>query len=159
MRHSQFQIQIPIGVLLVGLEGDTITEVSIRSRPLPRVTYAANPVEKRISREVLRYFSDPASPLQWRLQASGTDYQQRVWQALCAIPVGSVKTYGELAAEIGGSARAVGNACRSNPIPVYIPCHRVVAKQHIGGFAGKTRGRQISIKRWLLQHEGVAVPL
>lgn len=157
MSQSQFQIQIPFGVLVVGLQGDTITDVSIRSRPLLQVAFAASPVEKRISREVLEYFSDPASPLQWRLQTAGTDYQQRVWKALRAIPVGSVKTYGELAAEIGGSARAVGNACRSNPIPVYIPCHRVVAKQHIGGFAGKTRGRQINIKRWLLQHEGVAV--
>ncbi len=157
MSQSQFQIQIPFGVLVVGLQGDTITDVRIRSRPLLRVAFAASPVEKRISREVLEYFSDPASPLQWRLQTVGTDYQRRVWKALRAIPVGSVKTYGELAVEIGGSARAVGNACRSNPIPVYIPCHRVVAKQHIGGFAGKTRGRQINIKRWLLQHEGVAV--
>jgi len=154
MTTSRFQIEFPFGVLVVSLQDETITELSRRQRVLQGVPFAKTASEKRIARQVRDYFADPASPLQWQLQPVGTDYQQRVWRALRAIPAGSVKTYSELAAKVGGSARSVGNACRQNPIPLYIPCHRVVAKHGIGGFAGKTSGRQINIKRWLLHHEG-----
>lgn len=150
-------MQVPFGVLVVSLQDETITELSRRQRALQKVQFATTASEKRIARQLHAYFSDPTSPLQWQLQPAGTDYQQRVWCALRAIPVGSVKTYSELAAKVGGSPRSVGNACRQNPIPLYIPCHRVVAKHGIGGFAGKTRGRQIDIKRWLLRHEGLVI--
>ena len=88
---------------------------------------------------------------------TGTPFQIKVWKTLRTIPAGQVITYGELAKRLDTSARAVGNACRMNPIPVVIPCHRVVATSGIGGYAGATRGRLFAIKRWLLQHEGVAV--
>jgi len=88
-----------------------------------------------------------------RLRADGTEFQQRVWRALQAIPWGETRTYGEIAAELGTSARAVGNACRRNPIPLVIPCHRVVAAAGTGGYGGETHGEWIKIKRWLLHHE------
>ena len=69
------------------------------------------------------------------------------------IPRGEVRTYGELAKQLNSSARAVGNACRRNPIPIIIPCHRVVAKKGIGGFAGHTEGATIELKQWLLAFE------
>jgi len=87
------------------------------------------------------------------LAPSGTPFQQRVWSTLREIPPGERRTYGELARELGTSPRAVGGACRANPVPLLIPCHRVVAANGDGGFAGHTEGRWLEIKRWLLDHE------
>ncbi len=83
----------------------------------------------------------------------GTAFQRRVWSALRDIPRGTTKTYGELASELNSSARAVAGACRANPIPLLIPCHRVVAADGIGGYGGETVGANIELKRWLLEHE------
>jgi len=93
------------------------------------------------------------------LHLEGTAFQKKVWQAISDIPKGEVRTYGELAVQLGSSARAVGNACAKNPVPVIIPCHRVVAKAGLGGYAGETfenspRGL-MRMKGWLLLHEGV----
>lgn len=88
---------------------------------------------------------------------SGTPFQNKVWRELKSIPCGKVVTYGELAKRLGTSARAVGNACRKNPIPVVIPCHRVVSATGIGGYAGDTSGGLLKIKSWLLQHEAATV--
>ena len=71
------------------------------------------------------------------------------------IPSGETKTYGELALELKTSARAIGQACRKNPISIVIPCHRVTAKNNLGGFAGKKSGRLLDIKKYLLMHENV----
>jgi len=68
-----------------------------------------------------------------------------------------VITYGEIAAELDSSPRAVGNACRKNPISLVIPCHRVVSASGIGGFSGQIEGEKISIKQQLLAHEGVEI--
>jgi methylated-DNA-[protein]-cysteine S-methyltransferase len=73
-----------------------------------------------------------------------------------AIPRGRTRTYGELARELGGEARAVGQACGDNRLPIVIPCHRVVAADGIGGFAHATDGYPIEAKRWLLLHEAQA---
>lgn len=99
------------------------------------------------------YFRNPAHQLEIPLQLTGTAFQKRVWNALRLIPAGETISYGALAAQLGSSARAVGNACRVNRLPVVVPCHRVVAKSGIGGFMGQRNGNEISIKRCLLQHE------
>ena len=91
------------------------------------------------------------------LRTKGTLFQQKVWRALRSIPVGQVMTYGELAKQLKTSARAVGNACRANPVPLIIPCHRVISKSGLGGFAGSRNGVSLNIKSWLLDHEGVSV--
>lgn len=103
---------------------------------------------------LLAYLADPHTPIPPQHPDSGTPYQRRVWQLLQQIPAGEVRTYGELAAELGSSPRAVAQACRANPIPVLIPCHRVVGKGGIGGYMGKSEGPELEIKRWLLHHEG-----
>ena len=81
----------------------------------------------------------------------GTDFQQKVWKAIAQIPWGKLKTYSEIAQEIGrpSSVRAVANACGKNPLPLFIPCHRVVAKGGWGGFNGG-----INLKKKLLRLEG-----
>ena len=86
----------------------------------------------------------------------GTHHRLQVWEAMCRIPAGEVRSYGEVAAELGSSARAVGGACGANPVPVIVPCHRIIGANHsIGGFMGaKGEGFELGIKRWLLGHEG-----
>ena len=101
------------------------------------------------------YFSGETEPLSHALDLQGTPFQLTVWSALREIPPGKVATYGEIAAEIGKprAARAVGQACGSNKVVLFVPCHRVVAAQgKLGGFGGG-----LKLKEALLRHEGVEV--
>lgn len=101
-----------------------------------------------------RYISLDSCDTQLSLQPEGTPFQQRVWRQLRQIPYGQVMRYGELAKALRSSARAVAGACRANPIPILIPCHRVIAASGLGGYMGATGGDELAIKQWLLQHEG-----
>jgi methylated-DNA-[protein]-cysteine S-methyltransferase len=91
------------------------------------------------------------------LDLKGTEFQKSVWSVLCKIPAGQVRTYGDIAAELSSSARAVGNACRANPVVLIVPCHRVVAKHGAGGYMGQVSGDKLYIKRQLLRHEGLEI--
>ncbi len=117
------------------------------------------PVPPAISAAVARYFEEGVAGLKVPLAARGTDFQQRVWRALQAIPPGETRTYGDLARQLGTSARAIGGACRANPCLIVVPCHRVIAKDGLGGFAGDVSGRRLEVKRWLLRHEGATAAL
>ena len=102
-----------------------------------------------------QYFSGETRALRHALDLQGTPFQFMVWSALQEIPLGETTTYGEIAGEIGrpGAARAVGQACGSNNVVLFVPCHRVVAAQgKLGGFGGG-----LSLKKALLLHEGVSV--
>lgn len=103
---------------------------------------------------LLDYFRHIEAADRRTFQPEGTDFQQRVWQRLCDIPKGRVMRYGELAGELDSSPRAVAGACRANPIPILIPCHRVIAASGLGGYMGETAGPALAIKQWLLHHEG-----
>jgi methylated-DNA-[protein]-cysteine S-methyltransferase len=107
--------------------------------------------------QIKQYCQSPKKIFDFPICLQGTDFQKKVWNALRKIPAGKVKTYGELAADLNTSPRAIGNACRRNPVPFIIPCHRVVSKTGIGGFAGATEGEYLTIKRKLLHHEGVEI--
>jgi len=107
--------------------------------------------------QIQEYVKSPGFKFDLPLEPQGTDFQRKVWRVLQDIPAGQVRTYGEISAQLNSSPRAVGNACRQNPIPLIIPCHRVVSSQGIGGFAGETHGQKISIKQQLLLHEGVEI--
>lgn len=99
------------------------------------------------------YFAREPLPDLPPLAPAGTPFQQRVWRALADIPPGQTRTYGELATQLGTAPRAVGGALRANPIPIIIPCHRILAAQGLGGYAGASEeGRRR--KAWLLAHEG-----
>lgn len=97
------------------------------------------------------WFDQPEGQFLLPLAPEGTLYQKKVWAALMKIPVGQVRTYGELATEIGGSARSVGQAVGRNPIPILIPCHRVVGAHSLGGYSGDGG---VDDKLWLLEFEG-----
>jgi methylated-DNA-[protein]-cysteine S-methyltransferase len=102
------------------------------------------------------YLENPAYVFDLPVKLSGTHHRLQVWEAMCRIPAGQVRSYGEVADELHSSARAVGGACGANPVPVIVPCHRIIGANHsIGGFMGaKGEGFEVGIKRWLLEHEG-----
>ena len=127
---------------------------------LPANTAEQPPVDQAteaVVQQLMVYFHDPHTPLSVSLAPAGTAFQQRVWAALQAIPMGSVLSYGELARQLDTSPRAIGGACRSNPIPILIPCHRVIGRQGLGGYTGEVTGDPLAIKIWLLRHEGVII--
>ncbi|MFN2646788.1 MAG: methylated-DNA--[protein]-cysteine S-methyltransferase [Burkholderiales bacterium] len=112
-----------------------------------------NALAERAAQQLERYRDDADARFELPLLIEGTDFQRRLWQALCEIPRGSTLTYGELARRLGGEPRAVGQACGDNRLPIVIPCHRVVAANGIGGFAHASDGYLVEAKRWLLAHE------
>jgi methylated-DNA-[protein]-cysteine S-methyltransferase len=102
------------------------------------------------------YFEGRRQDFDLPLQPAGTDFQRKVWAALEAIPFGATRSYGELAAELGTAPRALGGACGRNPIPILIPCHRVLgADKKLGGYSGMDG---IETKEFLLRLEGVLPP-
>lgn len=143
----------PIGRLAFHTDQGKVIAVDYGVRG-PVTADLTDPLHKNIKRQVARYFAQPGSHFELPLALTGTPFQLSVWQALQKIPASKTVSYGDLAERLHTSARAIGNACRANPIPLIIPCHRVVAKHHIGGFSGATSGRDIERKRWLLRHEG-----
>ena len=133
----------------------------IRYLPLTAESKAPeNALAERAVRQIESYRDDPDTKFDLPLLIEGTDFQRRVWDAMCAIPRGRTLTYGEMARklEAGGydTARAVGQACGDNKLPIVIPCHRVVAANGIGGFSHSTGGYLLEAKRWLLMHESSA---
>jgi methylated-DNA-[protein]-cysteine S-methyltransferase len=98
----------------------------------------------------LKNFELPLAP-------SGTDFDKQVWRAMQEIPYGRTRTYGEIATALGGMARDVGGACGRNPIPIIIPCHRVVGAN--GAMIGYSGGARVESKVALLALEGVLLPL
>jgi methylated-DNA-[protein]-cysteine S-methyltransferase len=146
----------PIGTLGVARHKEYVDRVRFLD-PTSLVPFS-NPREdflKQVEEWFSEYFSStrPNNVLPLLLNNKGTPYQRKVWRALSHIPFGQTITYGELAEELKTSAQAVGMACKFNPMPILIPCHRVVARNGLGGFFGETSGKQIDIKAWLIDHE------
>lgn len=108
------------------------------------------PLLERARDQLYDYFDGRLKAFDLPLAPVGTPYRQAVWKALCAIPYGETRTYVDIARVAGGSPRSVGQANGHNPIPVFIPCHRVVATAHLGGYSG---GDGLDTKRWLLTLE------
>lgn len=99
------------------------------------------------------YFAGTRRAFDLPMAPGGTDLTRRVCAVMRAIPFGETRTYGDLARELGAPAQAIGQACGANPIPVLIPCHRILGASGLGGFSA--RGG-VESKVWLLRHEGAA---
>lgn len=113
----------------------------------------------RIAEQLREYFAGTRRDFDLPLAPEGTEFRKKVWDALRRIPYGETRTYGQVAEALGVPAgrQAVGQANRHNPIPIVVPCHRVLAAKGIGGYAGAADdGKELDTKRWLLRHEGVA---
>ena len=141
----------PIGLIrLCG--GDTLTRIDLCADSA--ATASPNELFTSAERQILEYLDGKRQAFDLPFAISGTSFQLSVWNAARLIPYGETVTYGELAQIIGKprAARAVGNALGSNPLPLIVPCHRIVAAGGIGGF-----GFGVDIKRTLLRLEGVAI--
>lgn len=106
-----------------------------------------------VCRQLNAYFSNPRYLFTVPLKLEGTRFQTRVWQQLRRIRPGAVRRYADIANRLGSGARAVGGACRRNPVPIVVPCHRVVSRSGLGGYMGKVSGAALGMKQWLLAHE------
>lgn len=114
-------------------------------------TEAQGPLGNLIAEQLDAYLHNPHHRFQLPLKPLGSPYQQQVWNALLVIPVGRTLTYGELATKLQSSPRAIGQACKKNPLALFIPCHRVVGKNNQGGYMG--REDALPYKTALLKHE------
>lgn len=117
------------------------------------ISESQNPIVTKIITQLQSYFKNANHSFDLPLQLEGTPFQQKVWKKLTEIPMSETRTYGELAKALNTAPRAIGQACRTNPIPIIIPCHRVVANTSLGGYSGQTQGELLQRKKWLLQHE------
>lgn len=135
------------------LDEQGVTEMEFLPPGTP-LRHGTTPFARRIEKLLADYFRQPAAALDIPLHPAGTPYQLSVWQIMREIPTGTTARYGELAERLASGPRAVAAACRANPIPILIPCHRVIAKTGLGGYMGETEGEAMSIKQWLLHHEG-----
>ena len=145
-------IGTPVGHVGVITGAGAVTGVALATKQHCRA--AGNAAARRAAEELRAFFADPAHVFEMPLRFSATPFQQRVLSLLRQIPAGTTRTYGDIARELGTSARAVGGACRANPCPIFIPCHRVVASGGgLGGFGGRRGGEWLDIKRALLERE------
>ncbi len=154
-----FLYDSPIGQLGVCIDAENITKINWLEQDVLESSdrSLSKPINRKLEKKIIsaldNYFKSGLIDSEISLCPQGTRFQQKVWQALKTIPLGSVKTYGDVARELQTSSRAIGQACRRNNISLFIPCHRVVAAQGIGGFMGGYR--HVERKLWLLQHEGI----
>ena len=116
-------------------------------------TLTQGPLHQQLSGEIAAYFAGELRHFQTPVAPPGSAFQQRFFAALCAIPYGEIRTYGDLAKELDVSAQAIGQACGANPIAIIIPCHRVMAVGGLGGYSG---AGGIETKVALLRLEGAA---
>lgn len=147
----QLSLHSPVGDLTISEDGGAIVAIDwgwVAEQSETKLLAAAR-------RQLYDYFDGRCAAFDLALAPVGTAYQRRVWQALCDIPPGSTRTYADIARAVGGSPRAVGGANGRNPIPIVIPCHRVVATGGIGGYSG---GDGLPTKRFLLALEGAGEP-
>ena len=152
---EQFAVASPLGPLALTLDGDVVTRLEFPHSPRTGAPAMGagngprSPAGERVARALSAYFDAGKSPA-LMLRPGGTAFQQRVWEALRMVPAGKTATYCKLAVRAGSprAARAVGQACARNPIPVLIPCHRAVGASGPGGWSGLA-----GAKEWLLAHE------
>ncbi len=137
----------PLGPLTLREDAGLITALNWRDDPgdgSPLLTEALHQLQAYFDRRLTRF----DLPLQW-----GTGLNEQVRRAMAAIPLGETRTYGDLARALHAPAQAIGQACGLNPIPIIIPCHRILGAHGLGGFSAKGG---VETKVWLLKHEGAA---
>lgn len=153
MKHYDAIIPAPFGAVAISSRDDFLVELTLLAG-VHAEQVSSSPFVQQVASQVSEYLRDAAMPLDIAYAVKGTPFQRRVWRAIAAIPCGQTLSYGELADKVASGPRAVANACGANQVPLFIPCHRVVAKHGLGGFMqGNEYG--LAIKQWLLQHEQV----
>jgi len=169
MSAEELVLKSPVGIIKIEVQDNQLKQVhlnwtkTVEDRSMSerykelRSKNALSTTSHDIAQQISAYFSDKKFMFKIAFLLQGTAFQRKVWQALTEIPVGQTLTYGQLAHKLDSGPRAVANACRKNPTPIVVPCHRVVAATGIGGFAGQSKGEFVNIKQALLKHEGVCL--
>lgn len=139
----------PIGPISLVEEGGAITRLLWKHE----VSGYRSDVLKEGLRQVEAFFAGELRVFDLPLTPEGTEFQRAVWDRMLAIPFGQTRSYGDIAMAVAAPAQPVGNACGANPIPIIIPCHRILAADGLGGYSGSGG---IETKVWLLKHEGAA---
>jgi methylated-DNA-[protein]-cysteine S-methyltransferase len=149
----QLSLHTPLGEVTISEDGGAIVALDWgRGRD-----QEATPLLRDACDQLQEYFDGKRMSFDLPLAPEGSDFQKRVWAALCAIPPGETRSYADIARTIGSAPRAVGGANGANPIPLFIPCHRVIAADgSLGGYSG---GDGPATKRYLLDHESRALVL
>lgn len=168
LRLPQISISLssPVGPLVLEHDGEAVTALRFAreggARPAGHVASDGDDLGRIALAQLAEYFAGERYVFDLPLRPAGTPFQRRVWEALRRVPFGATRSYADVAADVGspGGARAVGQANARNPIPIVIPCHRVLAAGGgIGGYAGDWgAGEGIDRKRWLLDHEAASIP-
>jgi methylated-DNA-[protein]-cysteine S-methyltransferase len=148
-------VEFPKFKVGVAVRDGVVTQLKYLPLSAPTIS-PGNELAKRAERQLEGYKRDPNSTFDLPVVIEGSDLQKAVWKAMCAIPRGKTRTYGDLARELGANPRDIGQCCGDNRLPLVIPCHRIVAADGIGGFAHATSGYLLEAKRWLLMHEAAA---
>ena len=152
---SIIYVESPVGRLALEADGDTLAGVRWTSAAERSKDEKATPVLREAQRQLDLYFKGKLQRFDLPLAARGTPFQQSVWKMMRAIPFGETATYGGMAMALNSGPRAVGMACGRNPLPIVVPCHRVLASGgKEGGFSG---GQGLPTKRKLLALEGVVL--
>ena len=149
-------IDSPVGRLSIAVAGGGVVRIAWSDHEAgePQAQPGETPLLARAAQQLSEYFAGTRRDFDLPLDPAGTPFQRRVWTEMARIPFGATESYGALARKTHSVARAVGGACGANPIPIVIPCHRVVAEGGaLGGFSG---GTGPATKRALLELEGVA---
>jgi methylated-DNA-[protein]-cysteine S-methyltransferase len=159
MRQDAFQacVRTPFATLGVTATDTHVTGIRFLAPGTPALMPAKGSVAHLACVQIHAYLEDGSYAFDLPLRLAGTRHRMEVWEAMQRIPPGETRSYGEIAQLLRSSARAVGGACGANPIPLVVPCHRIVAAGgKLGGFMGARDdgGFELGIKRWLLAHEG-----
>ena len=146
---NYFAYNTPFGKVTLEAVNEKITRLAPGDVPLQGIRASSN-VTNMAATQLQEYFAGHRRMFDVPIDPQGTDFQREVWRALELIPFGETRTYAQVAASIGrpGASRAVGGANNANPIPIIIPCHRVVAANGMGGYA-----YGLDMKRFLLELE------
>ena len=148
----QAKLTAPFGVIGVRCTDDVLTGLEfLPSGVMPQSP--RNTLAQKTCEQLTAYLADPDFRFDLPVEPGGTVHQNKVWEIMLSIPRGETRSYGTLATQIKSAAQAVGQACGANPVPIVIPCHRIVGKAGLGGFMGHGSGTSLDIKRWLLAHE------
>ena len=149
---SIYYYESPIGKIGIAENGEAITNVYFQDEEVKDAIVKETPLILKAATELNEYFKGLRKSFDVPLMPSGTDFRNQVWQSLCEIPYGETRSYKDVAININNpkAFRAVGLANHNNPIPIFIPCHRVIGKDHkLVGYAGG-----LEIKKYLLELEG-----
>jgi methylated-DNA-[protein]-cysteine S-methyltransferase len=141
----------PIGALTLHEAGEALVEIRWSEEPAGN----GSKLLEEAARQLAAYFAGRLDRFDLPLRPQGSPHEARVWAQMQQIPYGETRSYKDLATAIGSAPRAVGRACGKNPIPIVIPCHRVLAKSGLGGYSGEGG---LATKRHLLALEGATMP-